>query len=670
MGLLFNSTAEIIICIILQRTSTNNTKPKVAESEIIGTNHLGFAKFLFQQYNQQLGLNNNHYPAESAFNFYEDHFAPIIREINKEIERYTQRTFSITYQDKDKGKLQTPAVTSKGIQIPNWKKQRIESLLYPLYHHTSRSTINITSADASTSTKTPLVRITFQSKQKKNKLLGAYGDYFEEFKSRSPTPSEFRSLPHQPDFGIISLWKITESEKNEDEDQEFNYQNLVLEDLNIQTQQHLENSEIKTPNIQILSNQRNQNPELIQQQNLLSVIIINQPPIEPIAPQILNQFIRGLCSSILQHVRPLHLDTLQDAVTCARDFESAKSKTNHAQAVNLVINGSSELDSKLKKFIPKSKPTRLPTSNAVINLSISSVSSSNLSTAVTSNLSTTATTNNLSTPTNPNTTPKLTTQQNPKTKNDSTELEIDNGSLSTDPQFFTATIWIMLVEFSLLVTPEDASTNNPAFAQKQSLTSNILPVTITKDKSLAAIFPFEFEKTTTTPLFSGATLEAKPITMMYTNAKVKRQSIKLIFDSTNGTTKTPIGEIDDFSFEVNGIMTSIKVLVIEAIQYQALVGNDWLSKVNATLDWNTQKLQLIYQGQHIHVPAMCGHFKTPPREKLLIKLEEEKEKPIWEAYQVSWTNADYNELLSILSWNDNPKGKQKEKLTWETDNLT
>ncbi|KAG9303870.1 hypothetical protein G9A89_005780 [Geosiphon pyriformis] len=248
--------------------------------------------------------------------------------------------------------------------------------------------------------------------------------------------------------------------------------------------------------------------------------------------------------------------------------------------------------------LPKSKPIHLPTSDAVISLLISSVSSSNLSTTATSNLSTTTATNNLSAPTNPNTTPKLTTQQNPKTENDSTELEIGNSSPSTDPQFFTATIWIMPAEFSFLVTPEDASTNNSAFTQKQPLTSNILSVTITKDKSLAAIFPFEFKETTAMPLFSGATLEAKPITTMYTDAKIEEQSIKLILDSgcrvdraasariitADGATKTPISKIDDFSFKVNDIVTPIKVLMIEATQYQALVGNNWLSKVNATLD--------------------------------------------------------------------------------------
>ncbi|KAG9306854.1 hypothetical protein G9A89_005755 [Geosiphon pyriformis] len=241
----------------------------------------------------------------------------------------------------------------------------------------------------------------------------------------------------------------------------------------------------------------------------------------------------------------------------------------------------------------------------------------------------------------------------------------------------------MPMEFGLLITPEDALTNNPAFTQKQPLTSNISPAIITENESLSTIFPFEFEETAAMPLFSGAAFEAKPITTMYTNAKVKEQSIKLILDSgstdsiitrqlmnqlgcridqaastriitADRVTKTPIGKINDFSFEVNGIMTPIKVLVMEATQYQALVGNDWLSKVNAMLDWNIQELQLMYQGQHIHVSAMCGHFKTPLREKLLIKLEEEKEKPTWEAYQV------FNK----------EKGKQKEELTWETDDLT
>ncbi|KAG9303839.1 hypothetical protein G9A89_018736 [Geosiphon pyriformis] len=68
------------------------------------------------------------------------------------------------------------------------------------------------------------------------------------------------------------------------------------------------------------------------------------------APQILNQFIRGLHSSILQYICPMHPADLQATVTNTRDFEAAKLEANHAQTINLVMNGSSELDSKLKQF--------------------------------------------------------------------------------------------------------------------------------------------------------------------------------------------------------------------------------------------------------------------------------------------------------------------------------
>ncbi|KAG9291486.1 hypothetical protein G9A89_021905 [Geosiphon pyriformis] len=381
----------------------------MAESENIRANHLEFAKFLFQHYCQYLGLNHNHISTESAFNFY----------VNKKI-------FSLLGTP---GKLQTPAVTLRKIQPPTWKKNRVESPSNPSYYYTPGSAINISSTDVFPSTAT----------------------------------LAFRRF----------LFQTAESEKEEEEseDQEFTYQypitkNPEVETLNFQTQQNpdLENLEIKTPNHQ---RQNNPNPELINQQNLPSVIVINQPlinliaepiqqpfqlpPQQPVQQQllqqppqslnldpmayapitkldnftgkendtqvwlndvkkaiaangwnndttnlwyqslinkpqnfnafkveflryfsnnnsinclvntfttmkqgeievILNQFIHGLCSSILQHVHPLHPGTLQDAVTCARDFESAESEANHAQAINLVMNESSELDSKLEKF--------------------------------------------------------------------------------------------------------------------------------------------------------------------------------------------------------------------------------------------------------------------------------------------------------------------------------
>ncbi|KAG9295153.1 hypothetical protein G9A89_006134 [Geosiphon pyriformis] len=270
--------------IILQRTSTNNTKPKVAKSEIIGANHLGFAKFLFQHYSFNFYINEkissllgtpvNTESARETFykeliqntNLPTNHnFASIITEINKEIEHHTQQRYPITYTSKGKEKLQTPAVIPRKLQPPAWKKNRVEFPSNPFYHYTPGSAINISSTDMFSSTATSTFgRFSFQ---------------------------RLRSPPLPPDFGISDPWKAAESEKEEEEseDQEFIYlhpipENPKVETPDIQTQQQLENPEIETPNIRTPPNPRNQNPKLINQQNLPlpgQQQLLQQPPQPP-----------------------------------------------------------------------------------------------------------------------------------------------------------------------------------------------------------------------------------------------------------------------------------------------------------------------------------------------------------------------------------------------------
>ncbi|KAG9295356.1 hypothetical protein G9A89_013385 [Geosiphon pyriformis] len=770
----------------LDTTNVPRTAPiiiiqTVAESEKIRTNHLEFAKSLFQYYHTHLGLTNNNWPTELVFNCYVNErivyylegqgdpkstfnnffsqllqstilsqnylFTLLITEINREIEKYTKQKFSITFADKDKGRLQTPIGTPKQIQLPTWKKQRFDSPANLSYYHIPGNIINIINT-VITSATTLLNRILFQ---------------------RIQLP------PLQPDFGAVSPWKITDFEKEESSNREVNKQNPILEHL-----------EIKTLVNQTLKNQNNQNPNVINQ-HLLPVIVINlllappnaqqqqqpqllsqqqiqqqpQPNLDPMAyapiaklkkftgeeddaqlmnrimpepckpshifskilpihdtkflqyfsnnnsinrlantfttikqrenkavttylrhfyrnlhqiqainanyftmAQILNQFICRLRSSILQCIHLLHLINLQTAVTNAQDFEAAEFKANHAQAINLVINGSSELDFKLKQFSDsinqklkryladncaiyqppqqcnnsrnvnhfqnQAISSELHTYDTAVTLSFTSISSTNLSTDKTNNLSATVTTylsaaalGNLSALTNSNTATELTSKWNPKAEINPTKLEIIN-----DTEFRQ---WNLGTEYaqnlnsqnylSLLVITEDAQPNNLETNQQPTLISNILPATITENELLDTIFPFKLEELLTILSFSGTALEEKPIMAMYTDAKVDGHFIKLILNSgsagsiitkqlmnqlgcqvnravstriitADGATKTSIGEIDDFPIEVNSIMVPIKVLVIEATQYQALIGNDWLSKNNVLLDWNTQKLQI------------------------------------------------------------------------------
>ncbi|KAG9298049.1 hypothetical protein G9A89_008408 [Geosiphon pyriformis] len=153
-------------------------------------------------------------------------------------------------------------------------------------------------------------------------------------------------------------------------------------------------------------------------------------------------------------------------------------------------------------------------------------------------------------------------------------------------------------------------------------------------------------------MFNGAALDKKhPITAMYMEATVNNTPIKLILDSgstgsiimfqlvnqlgfkvdcammsqiiiANGCTKLPHGEINSFPFEVNGIVIPTKVLIINTIQYQALVENDWLTKANATLDWTTQELLINYNGHQARILATCGHFQKPvPTKDLPLNLK-------------------------------------------------
>ncbi|KAG9284014.1 hypothetical protein G9A89_022788 [Geosiphon pyriformis] len=598
-------------------------------------------------YSQQLELNNNHFPAEFVFNFYVNNkitdclrgtvniesakknfytelfqhtslprnysFAPIIRKINQIIERYTQQQFPITYANKGKGRLQTPV------------KTRVKSPTNSLYYYTPGSTINISSTGVSTSHMTSTFgQFPFQSKQKKTEI------------SITAILTRFWKRESLGNNGIRKRGR------KKAEDQKFTYQNTILknlkvETLNIKTQQ--------TPN--------NLNPELINQRNLPLPQQQLQPPQQqqlnldpmayiPIAKlekfiseeddaqiwlnnvektimtngwndakalQAITYFLQDTTDScsILQCIYLMYFIDLQAAITNARDFEVAELEANYTQAVNLVINESFDLDSKLKQFktcvchyCGKQGHLQINCHHHLNNQQsgnhshfITSILSANSLTDDTSNLSATVITHlsaavlgNLSVPTNSNTATELTSKQNPKAEINPTKLKIVDGSLPTDSQFFHTT--------------KDAQSNNLETNQQTTLTSNILPATITENELLNAIFPFKFEKLSTTPLFSGTTLEEKPIIAMYTDAKVDGHSIKLILDSgladsiiirqlmnqlgcridcaasariitTDGTTKTPIGKIDDFFIKVNSIIVSIKVLVMEAIQYQALI---------------------------------------------------------------------------------------------------
>ncbi|KAG9291912.1 hypothetical protein G9A89_004850 [Geosiphon pyriformis] len=228
-----------------------------------------------------------------------------------------------------------------------------------------------------------------------------------------------------------------------------------------------------------------------------------------------------------------------------------------------------------------------------------------------------------------------------------------------------------------------------AAAQQQnpSYTSiTISPARIAENANLSNIFLFEFEANESPFLLSNAAAnEQKAITAMYTEAEIERKPIHLILDSesagsiiiyqliqqlkknvdqpaqtiivtADGMKKTPVGKIDNFLFTIDGITIPVKVLIINASQYQALVRNDWLQKANANLNWETQELTIFYQGQHARVPATCGTFNKRSEKVPAFEFEPKEEKPIIETFMA---------LESTFNWAD--KTEQHIPLPSESD---
>ncbi|KAG9301280.1 hypothetical protein G9A89_012663 [Geosiphon pyriformis] len=219
-------------------------------------------------------------------------------------------------------------------------------------------------------------------------------------------------------------------------------------------------------------------------------------------PQILNQFICELHSSLLQRVCPMHPQTLQDAVTNTRDFELAELEANHAQAINLVMNRSSDLDSKLKQLSDS------------INQKLEGYLADNY-------------------------TIYQPPQQYP-------ELSIKHRTVSTELPTYDATA---------ILSTTNLSADN---------TSNL-------STTVSAYLLAAASKITPVLLFSGAALDTKLITAMYTDTKVDGHQVDRAVSAhiitADRATKTPIGKIDNLPIEVNNIIVSIKALVIEATQY-------------------------------------------------------------------------------------------------------
>lgn len=83
---------------------------------------------------------------------------------------------------------------------------------------------------------------------------------------------------------------------------------------------------------------------------------------------------------------------------------------------------------------------------------------------------------------------------------------------------------------------------------------------------------------------------------------IDRPSATVIVD-VNGDRKRPLGEVESLPISIQGIIIPAKdVAVTDALTYCAIVGNDWLAKVKAIIDYGQRKMTIEWQSEKTEVP--------------------------------------------------------------------
>ncbi|KAG9306356.1 hypothetical protein G9A89_018239 [Geosiphon pyriformis] len=375
--------------------------------------------------------------------------------------------------------------------------------------------------------------------------------------------------------------------------------------------------------------------------------------------QILNQFIAGLKDKLIKKVRSHAPVDLATAIRHAKSYEMAIEEANHTKLVNLAIGETSsaaeekidQLTKKVESYFTNQQQQQPQNQNYYppAPQSMQQQYQQPL-------------------PIQPYQTPPTQQYQVPARR-----LLVPQNSGQQRPNHYHT-------QSSYLTIPEESDFQQTVLSEDEvvALKSNssnhtIPPAQIAQNANLSDIFLFEFEANKSPFLLSNAAVnKQKAITAMYTEARVEGKPIHLILDSglagsiityqliqqlkqnvnrpvqtvivtADGMKKTLVGKIDDFLFSIDGITISVKVLVMNAPQYQALVGNDWLLKANANLNWETQELKISYQGQYTIVPAICGTFNKQSEKALVFEFEEEKEMPLTETYMALGSTSNWAE---------------------------
>ena len=117
---------------------------------------------------------------------------------------------------------------------------------------------------------------------------------------------------------------------------------------------------------------------------------------------------------------------------------------------------------------------------------------------------------------------------------------------------------------------------------------------------------------------------------------------KLVIVTANGARIKALGEVSNLPININYLKIPTNVQVLESKDDVLILGNDWLNKVKANINWHEQTLTIYFKGRRERLAITCINEELlPSRQEDYEEDEEEYETAQWDENYVY-----YSDILS------------------------
>ncbi|CAB4482538.1 unnamed protein product [Rhizophagus irregularis] len=152
---------------------------------------------------------------------------------------------------------------------------------------------------------------------------------------------------------------------------------------------------------------------------------------------------------------------------------------------------------------------------------------------------------------------------------------------------------------------------------------------------------------------SGAAVSIMTTAMMKTLKLTIDGPSEYVIKTANGTRVRSLGEIQNLPLKVRNLIIKTNVQIIESSDSVFILGNNWMRKVNAALDWDKKTLTIRYNGRSTTVPVIFT-LPKPIKMKQSFEYDDEEEYESEELEEAQIYMSDFSGYSTEESLEFNP----------------